>query len=202
MLSIIVLAAGMSRRMGQQNKLRLPFGKSTILQTTLHNIIEAGLGEVLVIVGFEKNEIKKDLMPFKNDLKIIVNPNFESGMTSSIQAGVMVSSQNTEGYMICLSDMPLIQSVDYQQIKHLFLDKLKTNQRSIVQPTFEGQRGNPTLLSNYYKNHILNLADTEGCKPIVKNHAQNLYFIEMPNDAVLRDADTPEAYQSLCLHLN
>jgi molybdenum cofactor cytidylyltransferase len=208
MLTTIVLAAGLSKRMGTQNKLRLPFGEMTILQTTLQHIIEANLGEILVIVGHERELIESDLEQFKDKIKIVFNAHFESGMTSSIQAGVAYSGDNmmhpdkggTEGYMICLSDMPLLQPIDYQRISHFYLEKKDTHY-PIIQPVFKEQRGHPVIFHPIYKNEILNLKNTEGAKPIVQAHKENVHLIEMTNDAVLLDADTPEAYSAM-LKLN
>ena len=199
MLTVILLAAGLSKRMGTANKLRLPFGDKTILQTTLHNIIEANVGEILVIVGHERDLIESDLEFFKDKIKIVFNPHFESGMTSSIQAGIANSSKNTEGYMICLSDMPLLQPIDYQRISNFYLSlkEKKDSHHPIVQPVFKGQRGNPVIFHPIYKKELLDLKNTEGGKPVVQAHKEKLYFINMPNDAILRDADTPEAYSEL-----
>jgi molybdenum cofactor cytidylyltransferase len=196
MLTVIVLAAGLSSRMGAQNKLRLPFGEKTILQTTLQHIIDANLGEILVIIGHEKELIESDLLIFKNKIKIVFNPHFESGMTSSIQAGFANSDENTEGYIICLSDMPLLQPIDYQRITNFYLEK-KDNTYPIVQPVFNQQRGNPVIFHPIYKKEILDLKNTEGGKPIVQAHKENVLLVDMPNDAILRDADTPKAYAEL-----
>lgn len=199
MLTVILLAAGLSKRMGTANKLRLPLGEMTILQATLHNIIEAKLGEILVIVGHEKDLIESDLEPFKDKIKIVYNPYFESGMTSSIQAGVANSNENTGGYMICLSDMPLLQSIDYQRISGFYLSftEKKDSHYPIVQPVFKEQRGNPVIFHPIYKKELLDLKNTEGGKPVVQAHKEKMYFVDMPNEAILRDADTPEAYAAL-----
>jgi molybdenum cofactor cytidylyltransferase len=196
MLSTIVLAAGLSKRMGNANKLRLPFGDKSILQATLQNIIEANLGEILVIVGHERDLIENDLEPFKDKIKIVFNEHYESGMTTSIQAGITNSHENTEGYMICLSDMPLLQPFDYQRISNFYFEK-KDAHYPIVQPIYKEQRGNPVIFHPSYKEAILNLTYMEGCKPIVQAHKENVHLIEMSNEAILLDADTPEAYAVL-----
>jgi molybdenum cofactor cytidylyltransferase len=198
MLTVIVLAAGLSSRMGVLNKLRLPFGEKTILQTTLQHIIDADLGEILVIVGHGKELIENDLLMFKNKIKIVFNEHFESGMTSSIQAGVANSYGISEGYMICLSDMPLLQPIDYQRITNFYLEK-KDNNYPIVQPIFNLQRGNPVIFHPIYKKDILDLKNTEGGKIILQKNKENVHLIEMLNDAILQDADTPEAYAELLL---
>ena len=50
MMTAIVLAAGLSRRMGEVNKLLLPFGKKTILETTLDNILSSNIEVVLIVI--------------------------------------------------------------------------------------------------------------------------------------------------------
>lgn len=194
MLNIIVLAAGMSRRMGKENKLLLPFGGSTVIETTITNILKAEIGTITVVTGHEAEAVQAVLE--KYPLSIVHNSAFGTGMTSSIQTGVKSCSNNLP-YMICLSDMSLLQSVDYQYIKTQFLDIFKSDDKAIVVPIFNQKRGNPVVFSNFYKNDILSLTYTEGCKPIVQAHTDSVHFVEMSNDAILKDMDTMEDYLNL-----
>jgi molybdenum cofactor cytidylyltransferase len=240
-LTSIVLAAGLSRRMGEENKLLLPFGGTTILEMTLSNILPSQLGETLVVVGHEAADIVKVLaknfafqisdVKFKekkpiprtlkallsdevstlqwglpplsitaqNQLffKILLNEDYEKGMTTSIQKGVEAASEESLGYMICLSDMPFITPAEYKFLADAFFDILEQDRQAIVQPTFEGNRGNPTIFSNFYKKDILDLTYTEGCKPIVQNHKKHLYLVEMPTDSVVKDIDFRQEYDRL-----
>lgn len=197
-ITAIVLAAGLSRRMGNENKLLLPFGASTILSTTLANILSAKIGETLVIVGHEAQNVQAALTTWR-DLKValLTNKHYEKGMTTSIQTGVAAADAESVGYMICLSDMPFITPSEYAFLKGAFLNILKSDPQAIVQPMFKGKRGNPTIFSSFYKKHILELMDTEGCKPIVQAHAAHVYLVEMPTDSVLRDIDTKEIYEAV-----
>ena len=200
-ITAIVLAAGLSRRMGNENKLLLPFGQSTILVTTLLNILSAKIGETLVVVGHEAQNVQETLTTWR-DLKvalpsILTNHHYEKGMTTSIQTGVAAADAESLGYMICLSDMPFITPSEYAFLTNEFLKILKTDKEAIVQPIFKGKRGNPTVFSNFYKKHILELIDTEGCKPIVQAHAAHVYVVEMPTDSVLRDIDSRRDYEAV-----
>ncbi len=208
-LTAIVLAAGLSRRMGKENKLLLPFGQSTILATTLANILSAKIGQTLVVVGHEAPDVQATLVtdipntPLSINtektpkMTILTNPHYEKGMTTTIQTGVEAADAESVGYMICLSDMPFITPSEYIFLKNKFLEILETDIQAILQPVFKGARGNPTIFSSFYKKHILELIDTEGCKPIVQAHAAHVYTVEMPTDAVLRDIDTREVYEVL-----
>lgn len=167
-LNIIVLAAGLSRRMGAENKLLLPFRGETILETTISNILEADIGEVIVVVGHEAEQVKKILNKRFSNLKIVENPDFEQGMTTSIKAGILVAQENTEGYMICLSDMILIEPNEYEFLAKSFFEVLKIDEKAIIQPVFQEKRGNPVIFSTFYKNAILETTDTEGCRSVVQ----------------------------------
>jgi molybdenum cofactor cytidylyltransferase len=204
MIRAIVLAAGLSRRMGEENKLLLPFGGSTVLETTIGNISTAELGETVVVVGHEAGNILPVLNKYTHrvlgvkNLCITPNLDYETGMTSSIQAGVRVPENEDEThYMICLSDMVLIKPNEYQYLKKQFLDILKRDEKAIVLPIFNGKKGNPVIFSHFYKNDILNLTYTEGGKPIVQANPNSVYFVEMPSDSVLKDMDNKEDYERM-----
>ena len=193
-ISVIVLAAGLSRRMGLENKLLLPFNEKTILETTIEQLLAAQIGPIFVVVGHEK-ELVKSILKQYDPLSVIENLDYKSGMTSSIQAGVRASMGND--FMICLSDMPLIQPNEYQRLRDSFIEIKKQDEYAIIQPIFNEKQGNPVIFSNFYGNLILNNENTEGCKPIVQAHKQHVYRVEMPSDSVLLDADTKEDYAKL-----
>jgi molybdenum cofactor cytidylyltransferase len=132
--------------------------------------------------------------PKTSFLKILMNEKYEKGMTTSIQKGVERASNDSLGYMICLSDMPFITPSEYQFLANAFFSILENDKQAIVQPVFEGQRGNPTIFSSFYKKDILDLTYTEGCKPIVQNYKKHLYLVEMPTDSIVKDIDVREEY--------
>ena len=204
MIQCIVLAAGMSRRMGAENKMLLPFRGSTIFETTFSNIVQADVGEILVVVGFESEIINEILklhtpLPIFPKIHIIENKDYENGMTSSIKTGIkaLISENREGGYMICLSDMPLISPEEYRFIATQFLAISQQDEKAIIVPFYKGEKGNPVIFSTFYKNALLNLEDTEGAKSILKTYQNHVYKLEMPSDSVLKDADTPEDYQLL-----
>ena len=195
MLTVIVLAAGMSRRMGPANKLLLPFRGRTILETTLDQIVASGAEEIIVVLGHESERILSLLENFS--VKTTFNPHFETGMTTSIQAGVKAASADSDGFMICLSDMPLIEAATYRSLTDAFFEKKKTDERVILQPVFENTPGNPVIFSACYKNEILTLTFSEGCKPILQNNLGHVHRLAIPNKSILMDADTEAAYRAL-----
>ena len=193
MLSVIVLAAGLSRRMGIENKLLLPFQGKTIIETTIANILKADIGEVIVVVGHEAEKVKAVIENYP--LSIIENPDFEMGMTTSIQTGIRTSPNSA--YMICLSDMVLIEPEEYRFLVQQFLESYKQDEKVIVLPVFEGKRGNPVIFSSFYKKDILDTTDTEGCRSVVQVHKKHVKLIEMPTNHILQDVDFKEDYERI-----
>lgn len=189
-VSVIVLAAGLSRRMGNDNKMGLLFQGKPIVQHVINQLRESNAFETIIVTS----EISQALFTNQN---VVLNERYESGMTSSIQTGVQATSALTEGYMICLGDQPLIKTEHYNQIIRTFEESLQLDPQAIVLPTFEGKKGNPVVFSVHYKKAILNHRQPEGCKEIVQANKKHLVFAPLETASILQDVDLPEDYQGL-----
>ncbi|MGK7905478.1 MAG: NTP transferase domain-containing protein [Hormoscilla sp.] len=196
MISAIVLAAGESTRMGQQNKLLLPFRGQTLIERTVDTVLQSDVGEVIVVLGYDAERVRAVLAD--RPVKFRQNESYQKGMTTSIQSGVEAADDRTDGFMICLSDLPLIEADELNHLVQAFEEAVKVKPFGIVMPVFEGQRGNPVILSALYKHDILAHQDMQGCKGIIQQNLENVREVEMNTDGVLRDMDTLEDYHKLC----
>ena len=189
MTSAIILAAGLSKRMGEENKLLLPFRGKALFLHMIDEVLGSEVEEIVVVVGYESEKIIKALG--ERNVKIIYNANYGKGLTSSIQAGVLACNKNTKGYLICLSDMPFVK------IKHinLILNEIE-NKYLIIIPTIKNKRSHPIYLSQVYQAEILKHENPNGCKLIIKNNKEQIKFISFEED-FSQDIDTPEAYKIL-----
>lgn len=178
-----------------ENKLLLPFGDKTMLDTTLDQILAAGVGEVVVVTGHEAERIQVILK--NRPVKAVFNPDFATGMTTSIQVGIRAASPETQGFMICLSDMPLIDPAIYGLLADVFFEIIKTEQRVIVQPVFENTPGNPVIFSVVFKNEMLALEHPEGCKPVVQANREFVVRVTVSSDSILQDTDTRADFEGL-----
>lgn len=193
-ISAIIIAAGLSRRMGEdKNKLLLPFGQSNLIGEVLKNILSADFEELIVVLGHE-SELVKTFVPLHEKIKCVHNPNFKTGMTSSIQCGVE-AAKTENATMICLSDMPFIQKEDYNFLIKNFQNQVFFDKKCIVQPFFGEKKGNPIVFSAYYRAEILTHQEPEGCRSIVQKNKDFRHLIEMPSDAILKDIDDWETYE-------
>ncbi|HEX9511147.1 MAG TPA: nucleotidyltransferase family protein [Puia sp.] len=193
MLSAIVLAAGSSRRMENKNKLLLPYKGKTVLAHTIGNILSAGIGEVIVVTGFEAEKVQESIRHLS--VRFVHNPQHETGMTGSIQAGVRAATGN--GYMICLSDMVLITPEEYRLLAAAFEYRRPEDPGCICLPEYQGEKGNPVIFSSFYREALLQHPEKEGCKGIVRSHPEHQYRVSMPSGNILIDMDEPGQYESL-----
>jgi molybdenum cofactor cytidylyltransferase len=193
MLSAIVLAAGSSERMGDQNKLLLPYKNKTVIEHVVGSIYEAGLEEIIVVVGHESEKIKEVL---KNlPVHFVYNQDYTEGMTTSIQKGILHANGN--GYMICLADMVLIRAEEYALLKNSFEKQVAENPKCICLPRFKNEKGNPVIFSTFYRDDILQHKEREGCKEIVKSNKENIFWVDMDTQHILQDMDYPEDYNKI-----
>ena len=192
MVSAIVLAAGESQRMGSQNKLLLPFKTSTVVEQVADNVLQSTASEVIVVLGHEADQIRAALKG--RPIRFAVNPEFQLGMTTSIRAGVEIASTDTSGFMICLSDLPLITSEEFNRLIGAFEIAIAKTEKHIVVPVYSGKRGNPVIFSATFKNDILAHKGLKGCKGVIKENPDQVLEIEMASDNILKDIDTSDDY--------
>ena len=193
MISAVILAAGESRRMGKQNKLFLPVGGEALLVKLVKALCHSDVGQVLVVIGYEAEQIRLEL----NDLAVsfVYNHNFREGMTTSIKSGIREVSQDCDGFLICLADMPFLNTSEINKLIHAYVQNRIKGKRLIAVPMFKGQIGNPVLFSSEFRNDILEHKKKSGCKGIIIKNSEYVMKIEMDNDSILLDVDTLEDYQ-------
>ncbi|HMI62124.1 MAG TPA: nucleotidyltransferase family protein, partial [Puia sp.] len=175
------------------NKLLLPWQNKPIVAVTAANLLGAGFEEVIVVTGHQAAEVTAALNHLP--LRLVHNPRFEEGMTSSIQTGI--SQAGGKGYMICLADMFLITPAEYILLKKAWEQEFSLDDHCIGIPEYQGQKGNPVILPCVLRSEILSHEEKEGCKEIVRNNSKHQLRISMPTDHILRDLDLPEEYIAL-----
>ena len=190
-LSAVLLAAGESRRMGPVNKLALPIAGTPLLRRTAETLARSGLAELVVVVGYEQALARELLRGIA--ARTVYNPDFRNGQMTSVYHGLGALRRPVDGVMICLSDQVLLDINDIETIARGFAGC----PTSIMVPFHRGQRGNPIVLDFAHRETILAERKNLGCKRLLENNPELVTALEMPNDHVLVDIDTPEAYAAI-----
>lgn len=188
-VSAILLAAGESRRMGKPNKLEMDANGIPLLRRTAKILLESKLQEVVVVVGHEADKTQSLIADLP--LKIVMNDDYQKGQMTSVHKGLESLSQVSDGVMICLSDQPLLESIDINIIIEAFE---KRRSGSVLVPTYKGQRGNPIILAQEQRTAILNGQKNLGCRRLIEKNPELVTSFEMDNNHVIFDLDTPEDY--------
>lgn len=192
MVTAIVLAAGLSERMGR-NKLLLEYSGKTVIEMTIGNIMEGGIDEVVVVTGHEADQLRSALnIP---GVRFVHNVDYRRGMTSSIQCGIR--EVKGSGLMICLGDMFLVNGNEYALLKQAYEQNVSAKPALICLPRYQGAKGNPVIFAPYYKQVILQHTDPDGCKNIIREFQENITWVEMPTGHILQDLDYEEDYSNL-----
>ena len=192
MISAIVLAAGKSSRMGKVNKMHLPYKESSVIGTVVDELDKSLVDEIIIVENLD-GRIAEHLA-YNVSLKFVTNPDADQGLTSSIQCGINATSTNTDGFLICLGDMPLLTNIDYNLLINKLLDN---NNKVILLPLYDNKRGNPVLFSSQFKKEILQLPDKSGCKPVVAANKNLVIEVPLANNHCHKDIDTMDDYKKL-----
>ena len=180
--------------MGGPNKLLMPVDDQPMVRRAFDQLSTAGFSEIIVVTGRDQAEVAA-LLPGDGSYTLVHNARFAEGMTTSIQKGV--EAAHSQAYMICLADMPLLNSSHYEHLLKSYGAAYKTDTSSILLPIVNTKRGNPVIFSGQYRQQILAHQDMTGCRAIVQQNKQHLVLFESADKAYLTDIDTPEDYQAL-----
>ena len=191
-IDCFILAAGMSKRMGNENKLLKKINNNTILNQTLNNHIESKIHNINLILGHQKDIILKHIE--QNKIFIIENNNFKSGMLSSILKINENISEETTGILISLADMPFVTSEDINKLIKIFNEN---DQKIICIPENKEKLGNPLLLpKEIYKDLIKDvskLSNDKGLKKLILDKKYNYIRVSL-SEGVIKDFDTIEDF--------
>lgn len=185
----IILAAGTSSRYGQFKQLLDWKGKPFIRQVT-ETALQAGLEPVVVVTGFRHTDVASHLQDLP--IRLIHNPDFELGQSTSIKAGIRSLPQHIGATVFLLADQPQIPTEVIRA-----LDEAHAGERpSILAPlVLEERRANPVLFDRVTFPDLLNLTGDIGGRGIFDKH--RVTYLPWHDDILIFDVDKPDDYERL-----
>ena len=184
------MAAGSSERMSGLKQL-MPWRQSTVLEQTVDNFLGSTANEVIVVVGYRAEEVRKVLAA--KPVRWVINPDYEQGMSASIIVGLSLVGDQTQAVMLALGDQPLINS---QTINRL-IEEFSGCDKGIVIPTYRGRRGHPVIFAMTYNKQLLQLKGDIGGRQIIARHPGDVLEVAVDCEGVCIDIDTVESYYSI-----
>ena len=187
-ISAILLAAGESKRMGT-NKLSLPWGRKTVLECCLRVLLSSQVGEVLVVLNKQSRTLGQRLEG--PQVKLVHNPQFRKGMSTSIRKGIQTLGRKSRAVLIALGDHPLLNVNTVNALIRAYVEKKGT----IIVPVYRGKRGHPVLFDRRYGNELLKLKRDVGARALLEKHGKEVYEVHSKSEGVVVDIDTWEEYR-------
>ncbi|MEQ9606876.1 MAG: NTP transferase domain-containing protein, partial [Kiloniellaceae bacterium] len=196
-IAAIVLAAGQSRRMGAVNKLLASVDGKPMVSHVMESLQASQARPLAVVTGHDYAAVEA-VLP-KNSFTLTHNPDYASGLSSSLRRGLAALPDGPEGVpvdgvLVCLGDMPRVSPA---VINRLIAAFNPTEGRAICVPTWQGKRGNPVLFARRFFAEMQEIAGDTGARALIGEHAEVVCEVPMDDDAVLLDIDTPEALAAL-----
>lgn len=189
MISCIILAAGESRRFGSPKALAT-VGALTVIHHIQKTLLDAGLEEILVVLGADAELIKLEVFNH-TQVRVVHNKDYKLGQTSSFQAGVREASAPSRGFMLLPVDYPCIGRSTIEHLARHFVQ----NQMKVLVPLCEGRRGHPPVFHADLREDILALAADEGVNSLYDRHPPSL--LQVKDTGVLQTFNTPQELQQI-----
>ncbi len=187
-LTALVLAAGKSTRMGENNKLLLTFNGKAMVSHVIDQLLASKITDVIVVTGNEFAVVRKAI---SQKVEFTHNPDFDMGLSTSLKAGVTALHSACDGVMVCLGDMPYISSASYDALLDAF------EKEHIIVPTSHGKIGNPIIFCREFFAELEALEGDRGARGLLKKYPEKVIKVELGTDSILEDIDTPENYQDI-----
>lgn len=184
MVTAVLLAAGASVRMGTQ-KLLLPFGGEPLVRRAVRQLLDTGFGEVLVIIGSEREQVLAALtgLPVRH----AINTEYETGLGSSFRTAIEHLG-NSDAALFALADQPFVTAKEYRTV----LDAYRRHAPAIVSVRYGDVTAPPQLFSRALFPELAQLR--HGARSVLERHREQTFVLDFPAGLLL-DIDTPEDYE-------
>jgi nicotine blue oxidoreductase len=186
----LVLAAGGSRRLGRPKQL-VDWGGRPLLEVVVGAVSTWPVEGIVVVLGAVADEIleRVDL----GDALVVVNPEWEEGISSSIRAGLDVLTRDAryERTFVVLGDQPRIPA----EVPAMLAAAMDETRRPAAVPRYRYQRGNPVLIERSLWSRFMSLSGDAGGAGLLRAHPQWVTEVrvdDLPPDDVDVPDDVPE----------
>lgn len=168
-VSAVVLAAG-----------RTDYGNAQPISCVTEAFLTAGVDDLIVVLGYQAEQAKKALQ--SKDVKVIINPDYEYGLSKSLKYGLRIVSRDTAAVFLTLGNRPYIKP----KVINSLVKTYKQEQALIVVPTHLQMRGHPVIFDNILIPELLKTRGDVGGREVLQHHGQELKQVEVEDAGILK----------------
>lgn len=187
-ITIVLLAAGKSSRMGE-HKLLLPINGRPLMTYALEVAARSGAAEVIVVLGHDAEAVRQAIP--SGPWRIIECNDYAAGMSASLRAGILAAPDDTIGAVILLADQPLISATLLREV----MSRATKFAQRIVATQAGGRPSTPVYFPRALFGELLGLTGDEGGRSVLARHRELLQIVMPGDEDELLDVDDPESFQ-------
>ncbi len=188
-LGAIVLAAGLSTRMGKA-KMLLPWQGKTVLETVVDAVLSGGIDRPLIVTGAGRDQVTELMQNYP--VRLAFNPDYADGeMLHSLQVGLSALEAQLEAVFIVLGDQPQIQAATVRSL----IEEYHARHATLIIPSYRLRRGHPWLVARDLWAELQDLRAPRTLRDFIHNHEPEIDYLTVNTPTILTDLDTPEDYQ-------
>ena len=186
MITGIILASGLSRRMGK-DKLLLPVDGIAIVERVMQAAAASLLDDIVVVY---QNPAVCTLAE-RYRIRPVHNPDSAQGQSASVKAGVLAALPQTQAYMFLTGDQPFITATTINRL----IVAWRAETSLILVPVYKGKRGNPAIFPAACRLKLLALEADTGGRSVMDQVPDMVRCVSMPDADAGIDIDTPAEYE-------
>jgi molybdenum cofactor cytidylyltransferase len=191
-IAAVVLAGGRSTRMGAINKMLAKIGGKPLVRIAAEQALASRAGPVIVVTGHQHERVEAALAGL--NVRFVHNPDFAEGLGTSLKAGIAAVPEEADGAVVCLGDMP---QVDSKLIDKLIAAFDPEEGALVVVPSIDGRRGNPVVWARRFFNDLMTIKGDFGARYLIGTYAEAVVEVPVAGEAALTDVDTPESLSAV-----
>lgn len=184
----VILAAGGSKRFGQTKQLLLWRGKPFVRQVT-ETALSTGLEPVVVVSGADAERVEAAVQDLP--VRIARNAEWQSGLSSSLQAGLRFLPPTTGAAVFLLADQPQVPAT----LVRALVESHRRGLPPILAPQVRGQRATPVLFDRCTFPALLVLSGDVGGRVLFATFP--VVYLPWHDESLLVDVDRPADLERL-----
>jgi len=188
-IAIIVLAAGASTRLGAPKQF-FKYNGITLLRKTIETVLQSKANSVHVVFGCEAEKMKLEITDLPVD--VVINPNWQRGISTSIRSGIQSLEPNIDAAIIVLCDQPNLST----DILNTLVNTYTSTRSPIVTCKYAGTVGVPAMFDRCIFPELLSLEGDHGAKKIIERYTKERIEIDFPGGEIDIDTITDQRHIS------
>ncbi|MER5640730.1 nucleotidyltransferase family protein [Kitasatospora sp. NPDC002227] len=182
----LILAAGGGRRLGGRPKALLPYRGRPLVEHALEVARAGGCDGAVVVLGAAAEQVRATAR--FSHCRLVDNPGWETGMGSSLRAGLAALPPGADAALVLLVDTPGVTPAAVAR-----LIAARRSGADLAAAGYDGRRGHPVLLAaRHFAEAAAGATGDAGARALLAAHAAELTLVECGDVATPEDLDTPE----------